>query len=107
MTDPTYNNCCPELWKELHLRALNYVQDENTMGNETMFLNKWTLRVPVKGCRCADHWNLWYKNNPIDFSNYFGWTVTAHNAVNTKLGKPIWTVEQALEYWKTQTTSNI
>jgi len=88
-----------ELWEQLHRNALGY------RGNDdSVFLTKWASRIPryTKGCRCKEFWTKWRRANPPDFSSpeaYFAWTVKAHNAVNQKLDRPVWTVEQALARW--------
>ena len=41
---------------------------------------------------------VWSSQNRPDFSSpetYFAWTVAAHNSVNAKLGKKIFTVDEA------------
>ncbi|QKF93520.1 ERV/ALR sulfhydryl oxidase [Fadolivirus algeromassiliense] len=96
-TSINYKDCCPELWKELHLRALN--NNQTTAAIENAFLTTWMSKIPIKGCKCSDSWFAWYRYNHPDFNNYFEWTVRAHNAVNQKLRKPIWTVEQARIHW--------
>lgn len=97
MSSVNYKDCCPQLWKDLHIRAL---QNDQTNGvTEQVFLTTWMSRIPVRGCKCSDHWFNWYRYNHPDFNNYFAWTVKAHNAVNQKLRKPRWTVEEAREYW--------
>lgn len=85
------------LWEILHRRAL-FKQPED----DTQFLKEWSLQVPVSEgrCKCNKFWKRWVMINPPDFANYFEWSVKAHNAVNVKLGRPEWTVEQALEKWK-------
>lgn len=90
------------LWKELHLRALNYTVGEKT--SDASWLLAWTRKIPrfTKGCRCNEHWQKWYALNKPDYSSseaYFAWTVRAHNAVNERLKKPIWEVDQAREHY--------
>ena len=84
------------LWKELHLRALHFPG-----GNDHIFLNRWAKRIPryQKGCRCKSFYNLWIRKNQPNFGSYFEWSVSLHNAVNVKLGKPTFTVEQARELY--------
>ena len=81
-----------ELWKELHIRALNYKGDD-----DTFFIIYWTDKIPkfTKKCKCKDFWMLWKKNNPPTYDKYFQWTVDAHNAVNIKLEKPVFNLEEA------------
>lgn len=104
--DMTYVNCCPDLWRELHLRGLSIpIRSQNNreiITREIAFINAWMTKIPVKGCKCADFWHNWYRSNPINFTDYFAWTVSAHNAVNNKLHRPLWTVEHARNYWLTQ-----
>lgn len=90
------------LWKELHLRALNYTVGEKK--SDASWLLAWTRKIPrfTKGCRCNEHWQKWYGKNRPDYSSseaYFAWTVQAHNAVNERLKKPTWEVEQAREHY--------
>jgi len=92
------------LWKELHLRALNYEPDGGTKSSDASWLLTWSRKIPrfTKGCRCNEHWQKWYSSNRPDYSSreaYFAWTVKAHNNVNERLKKPTWTVEQAREHY--------
>jgi len=81
-----------ELWKELHIRALKI------KINDQRYLNKFALRIPryTMGCQCKESWNQWVRMNPPTFGNdYFTWTVNAHNAINKKLNKKEFTIEEA------------
>ncbi len=92
------------LWQELHARP--YAPAYADASNDTAFLNAWSARVPAEGgCRCRDTWRIWFAANPAVFTSrdaYFAWTVRAHNAVNAKLGKPQYTLEQALQRYAPQ-----
>ena len=84
-----------ELWKELHLRALNFTGD-----NDMEFLLTFAKKIPrfTSGCACKEHWAGVVKTNPPKFGpngEYFAWTVSAHNQVNQRLNKPTYTVEEA------------
>ena len=84
------------LWKELHTRALSVESGKD----DSSWLRSWAKKIPrfTKGCNCNEHWGKWVRANPPVFKNtdtYFAWTVEAHNAVNTRLNKPLVTVEQA------------
>lgn len=82
-----------ELWKELHLRALNFEGN-----NDIEFLKNFSKKIPrfTKGCACNEHWkNLVKQHPPVFGEKYFEWTVTQHNEVNKRLGKPTYTVEEA------------
>jgi hypothetical protein len=89
------------LWKELHMRALTY---EGL--NDTHFISVWSGKIPrytSSHCRCAEFWGRWRTYNPPNFAKdkYFKWTVEAHNAVNSKLKKPLMTYEEALSLYST------
>lgn len=88
-----------ELWKELHLRALNF-----NGKDDVEFLKGFARRIPrfTTGCSCKEHWKLFVQTNPPKFGpeEYFNWTVDAHNFINQKVGKPTFTKEQAREYYK-------
>jgi len=86
-----------ELWKELHTRALKFKG-----VNDTIFLLNFARRIPryTKGCKCKEFWSKWIKDNPPDYKNYFDWTVKAHNAVNKKLGKTVYSVEEARKLYE-------
>lgn len=86
-----------DLWRELHVRALNYVP--NVRG-DLEWVQAWSTKIPrfTKGCSCNEHWTRWYRANPPDFTSkdtYFAWTVKAHNAVNERTYKPTISVEEA------------
>jgi hypothetical protein len=85
----------PELWRELHVRALTFEGED-----DGVFLRRWSDKVPRfgGGCRCSSFWIRWMKFNPPVFhpsEKYFEWTVNGHNAVNQKLGKPQLSVDEA------------
>jgi hypothetical protein len=56
-------------------------------------------KVPCGECR--QHTRAYLQANPPDFTaaGYLPWTVAFHNAVNARLGRPSWTVEQARAHW--------
>jgi len=86
-----------DLWKELHQRALNFQGD-----NDIEFLTNFSKRIPryTPGCSCREHWKLIVKENPPKFGkDYFAWTVDCHNKINQKIGKPIYTVEEARKFY--------
>ena len=88
-----------ELWKELHNRALN-----NKGESDIQYLQTFGHRIPryTSGCKCKEFWTNWLKQHPPIFDQnggYFKWTVEAHNAVNAKLGKKIYTVEEAKSFY--------
>ena len=100
------------LWKELHLRALSFVPEDHLGGgskpSDASWILKWSRKIPrfTKGCACNEHWQKWYGQNLPNYTSadaYFEWTVRAHNAVNERLNKPTFTVQQAKDYYSTLT----
>jgi len=84
-----------ELWKELHERAYNFKGKE-----DLFFLKNFGNKIPrfTSGCKCKEFWIIYVRSHPPIFGDngeYFSWTVEVHNAVNTKLGKPIISLEDA------------
>lgn len=88
-----------DLWKELHINALQFKG-----RNNTAFLFEFRRKLlKITGeCGCKNFWDQWTRANPPNYASpeaYFEWTVNVHNAVNTKLNKPTFTVEQARELY--------
>ena len=83
-----------DLWKELHLRALNFAGD-----NDIQFLTDFAKKIPryTSGCKCKEHWMGLVQRNPPKFGKdeYFAWTVNMHNEISKLIGKPTYTVEQS------------
>jgi len=81
------------LWKELH-----------TKKNPTQkwFLD-WLSKVPnTSSCGSCQTWSInWIDilGNEPDYENWFPWSVKFHNAVNTKLTRKQWTLEEAITCW--------
>ena len=99
-----YNNKeMSDLWKELHKRAFNHNQP-----NDSLYLTTFATRIPkYHNCNCQEFWNTWIKNNPPSYgtdtngnNKYFEWTIKTHNAVNKKLNKPTVTLEDAIKLYK-------
>jgi hypothetical protein len=77
------------MWAELHSRPAAYQGDQ---AAELAWLDTFAGRVPCGECR--RHWREMVAKIPPDLSAaaaYWQWTVDAHNAVNVRLGKPMWT----------------
>lgn len=83
----------PAIWDELHVRAL---RPERT--NDAEWLADFERRI-LGRCHCRQQWRDDLKAVPVDFTRYFEWTVSVHNHVNARLGKPILTVDQARAIW--------
>lgn len=86
-----------DLWHKLHIHA--YLHKG---GNDSLFIKKFGEEIPrfMTGCPCNEFWKKWIQTNPpnYDQGKYFEWTVKAHNAVNLKLGKRYYSVEEARAY---------
>ena len=85
------------LWKELHLRALNF-----TGNDDTEFLKEFSKKIPrfTPGCACREHWKLVVSQNPPTFgADYFAWTVKVHNEISKKINKPTYTVEESRKFY--------
>ena len=88
-----------DLWKQLHTHAL-----KNTGKDETTFLVNFSMKIPrfTTGCKCKEHWAKWVKANPPKYGpngEFFEWSVSAHNEINKRLGKPTYTVEEARKFY--------
>lgn len=77
------------LWEELH-----------TQLNPTdQWLQKWIKRIPSFGCGCKQGFKDIMAANPPRYNDWFAWTVEVHNAVNRKLNRREWTIEEARARW--------
>ena len=72
---------CHALWDELHSKK----------DPDQAWLDDWLSRVPSFGCSCHSHAKKYIEENPVDYDNFPQWACDFHNAVNLRLGKPIWT----------------
>lgn len=86
-------------WNNLHRRALI------VKSNDIDFLKQFANNIPrfSPGCSCKDDWLQIVKKNLPRFGKdleYFEWTVFVHNEVNKKLGKPVISVETALQLYR-------
>lgn len=91
-----------ELWKKLHTNALTY-KDSKPNPYLTTFTNQVPRFNGRSGCKCQEFWVKWVKSNPPSYGaedQYFNWTVNAHNAVNTKLGKKLLSYEEAKQLYQ-------
>jgi hypothetical protein len=68
------------LWAELHSKK-NPTQE---------WFESWLLRVP-EFCGCQTSFREYLPTNPPRYDDWRRWSVEAHNWVNAKLGKPLWT----------------
>jgi hypothetical protein len=82
-------------WAELHRRYLNW-----TGADDSAWLLDFIGRIAsCAGDRCRQNFSTWMVQHPPRWDDMFAWTVDAHNAVNTRLGKPVLTVAAARAAW--------
>jgi hypothetical protein len=81
-------------WAELH----GYSPEVWDEAAAREWFADWQRRIPNIACDCRRHWRELVAEMPPDFSSreaFFAWTVEAHNAVNSRIGKPLVTLEEA------------
>lgn len=90
-------------WFTIHFAALGYPEEpgaEDRRHYKDFYEN---LHHILPCGKCAMHYRQHLAKHPIDVSSrqaLFAWTVTIHNAVNAKGGKPIWTLDRATAYYE-------
>jgi hypothetical protein len=80
-------------WLALHNGSIRDAKD----------LADWELTIPQYECNCRRFYADWKADNPPDHSSpeaFFAWGVALHNAVNKKLSKPEFTIEEAYSIWR-------
>jgi len=84
-----------EIWAAWHRRALAWEGGDDTPWIAANVLS----RLPCG--ECSKHAKAWLQTNPPQFEAYayFAWTVRFHNAVNERLGRPVWTPIEARDHW--------
>jgi hypothetical protein len=88
-----------DLWRSLHNRAWEI----HSEGDNKNWLVEFEQRVPHFGCRCRDEWRELQKLQPPPLdapANMFAWTVSIHDAINAKLGKPLFGLDAARQRWR-------
>jgi hypothetical protein len=90
----------PALWGAIHMACLT--------GTATAeFMNAIADVIPCPSC--GTHFSQLLMEFPFpdggDASTLFQWSVNVHNKVNARIGKPVFTVEQALQRWSGQPAS--
>ena len=83
----------PYFWGAFHIACLAAVDKEALKT----FIETYQMVLPCFWCRL--HFSQVLAENPIPDTDQFRWSVTVHNIVNEKLGKPVMTYEEALEHW--------
>lgn len=83
----------PGMWEMFHSFAMSW---DLNVDAAVAFLNKFAAQIPCGACKT--HWRQINEELPPDMSSrnaFFSWSVEAHNAVNAKLNKPPFAVEEA------------
>ncbi len=88
------------MWAELHLWA-----QRADLPSASGWLANFARRIPCGECR--HHWSSFSRLTPPDCTSHstlFAWTVSAHNAVSRRLGKPEMSIEDARVRWSQEST---
>ena len=95
----------PFFWMTIHIVALGYPAKPSYTEKRSakQFYESLANLIPCPVCR--EHYKQHITKLPItphldNKKDLFKWTVDLHNSVNVSLGKPQWTVEEALNYIK-------
>jgi hypothetical protein len=93
------------LWNAIHYVAMGYPEEPTEQDKQyyTTFLRSIGPVLPCK--MCVNHFErLVTEEVPLDSKalesreTLFDWSVRAHNAVNKRLGKKVWSLEEARSY---------
>lgn len=89
----------PSIWVTIHTLALKADADLDAgIGPFREFLNSLTFLLPCGQCR--HDYSKWYSaTGPPLTGHAFEWSFNLHNYVNSKLGKPVMSIEEARESW--------
>lgn len=92
------------LWNSIHFIALGYPTEptESDRHYYKQFFENIGHVLPCK--KCTVHFNNNLQALPIDqyltnSDTLFDWTVKMHNLVNSDLGKPLWSTENAKQHY--------
>lgn len=94
----------PYFWGTLHIACLTapaILSDEHKTIYST-FIHSYAMVLPCPKCRV--HFQEILEQFPVEnhltsARELFEWSVTAHNIVNIKLGKPVISFKDAFMYW--------
>jgi len=95
----------PFFWHTMHIVALGYPTNPSYGHKKAAkeFIESFAFLIPCPICK--EHFIEHLKESPISpfldrREDLFKWTVTLHNKVNKKLGKPIVSELEAIHYYK-------
>ena len=88
----------PIFWGALHVAALSCSNRDNLAN----FVDCYKAMIPCMSCR--QHFIDVLKSNPVPMTTeeLFPWTVHVHNIVNSRLDKPIISVDDAYAIWTSE-----
>jgi hypothetical protein len=72
--------------------AWEWLDTEAGKGALTMerLAGEFRAMIPRYGCRCLREWDGILESIPFRPADQVQWAIDVHNAVNAKLGKPVW-----------------
>ena len=95
----------PFFWNTIHIAALGYPTEPTYTHKKAAkeFLEALQVIIPCPKCRrhFADHIAKFPITPHLDTRNaFFKWTVVLHNSINKALGKPEYTEQETIKYFK-------
>ena len=95
----------PFFWHTIHITALGYPNDPSYAHKRAAkeFFESLVHLIPCPTCR--EHYTIHLQKMPITphldrRDDLFRWTVELHNVVNQSLGKPRYTEQESLMFYK-------
>lgn len=72
--------------------AWEWLHSESRVGRLTIgrIATEFRAMIPRTGCGCLKDWDAILDSIPFNSDDQWLWSIEIHNAVNKKLGKPIW-----------------
>lgn len=95
----------PFFWHTIHISALGYPSEPTYTHKKAAkeFYESLQVMIPCPVCRehYAEHLKLYPLTPHLDSrEDLFKWTVVLHNAVNKSLGKPEYSEQDSIEFYK-------
>lgn len=87
------------LWLELHGFAEQYAESptEDDVSHARYWMANWRERIPrFGGCTCREDWARLEANYPPQYGSreaFVTWSIISHDAVNRRIGKPLFNAE--------------
>ena len=95
----------PFFWHTIHIVAIGYPKNPTYIDKKCAkeFYESLSHLIPCSVCRT--HYKEHITSNPLtpfldSRTDLIKWTVDIHNSVNKMLGKPEWTMEEVMSYYK-------